>query len=392
MTEMRTDRDKVDVAVVGAGPAGSTAAEAAAKLGANVVLIERKREIGTPVQCGGFLPEIGELQALLPRAKIPETLAEVPERHVLHRTRLQRIYAPSGKAKEFFVSGRVVDRRGFDRALAWRAARAGARVLVGTRAVLDGPSLRLSGRNSCELDAKVVIGADGPSSATARGAGMALRREVGVCLEYEMADVDIDPDAAEMYFGTRCAPGGYAWIIPLGEDVANVGVGTRSAYLHGKGLRELLDSFIRDHAIAKEKLRRGEVTAVMRGLVPAGGMPPAIQKGNVLLAGDAAGMVMATSGGGIPLAMVGGQAAGEVVARHVRGDATLADYPSRIATEMGRELENSVRIREVVDKMMKSDRLMDALFAMLPADQMKAIMRGQIPGALERAQDLVANR
>jgi digeranylgeranylglycerophospholipid reductase len=389
---MRSDRERADIAVVGAGPAGSAAAEAAAKLGADVVLIERKREIGTPVQCGGFLPEAGELQALLPRAKIPETLAEVPERHVLHRTHLQRIYAPSGKAKEFFVSGRVVDRRGFDRDLAWRAARAGARVLVGTRAVLNGPALRLSGRSSCELEAKVVIGADGPSSATARGAGMAHRQEMGVCLEYEMADVDIDPDAAEMYFGTRCAPGGYAWIIPLGKDVANVGVGTRSAYLVGIKLRDLLSSFIQDHPIAKEKLQRGEVTAVMRGLVPAGGMPPTILKDNVLLAGDAAGMVMATSGGGIPLAMVGGQAAGEVAARHARGEATLAEYPSRIATEMGRELENSVRIREVVDRMMRSDRLMDALFSMLPADQMKAIMRGQIPKALERAQEIVASR
>jgi digeranylgeranylglycerophospholipid reductase len=386
---MGPDRERADIAVVGAGPAGSAAAEAAAKLGADVVLIERKREIGTPVQCGGFLPEAGELQALLPRAKIPETLAEVPEQHVLHRTRLQRIYAPSGKAKEFFVSGRVVDRRGFDRDLAWRAARSGSRVLTGTRAVLDGHSLRLSGRSSCELEAKVVIGADGPSSATARGAKMAHRQEMGICLEYEMADVDIDPDAAEMYFGTRSAPGGYAWIIPLGEDVANVGVGTRSAYLQGRSLRDLLDAFIAEHPIAKEKLQRGEVTAVMRGLVPAGGTPPAIRKDNVLLAGDAAGMVMATSGGGIPLAMVGGQAAGEVAARHIKGEATLAEYPSRIAAEMGRELENSVRIREVVDRMMRSDRLMDALFAMLPADQMKAIMRGQIPAALER---LVANR
>src|SRR5690606_5672566 len=103
-----------------------------------------------------------------------------------------------------------------------------------------------------------------------------------------------------------------------------------------------------------------------------------IQGGNVLLAGDAAGMVMATSGGGIPLAMAGGQAAGEVAARHVGGTASLREYTTRIATEMGREVDNSVRIREVVDKIMNSDRLMDALIATMPADQMKAVMRGQI--------------
>ena len=389
---MKDDQDKVEIAVVGAGPAGSTAAEVAAKKGFEVVLIERKREIGSPVQCGGFLPEVQELRDLLPRAKIPEILAEIPKRHILHRTSVQRIYAPSGKAKEFPVLGRVVDRRGFDRDLAWRAARAGAKVLVETRAHLVGHALRLSGRSSGTIEAKVVIGADGPSSATARGAKMALRQEVGVCIEYEMADVEIDPAAAEMYFGTRCAPGGYAWIIPLGKDVANVGVGTRPAYLQGKRLRDVLDTFIRDHPIAKEKLQNGEVTAVMRGLVPAGGMPPAIQKENVLLAGDAAGQVMATSGGGIPLAMVGGQAAGDVAARYIEGVGVLGEYPSRISTEMGKELENSVRIRQIVDKMMKSDRLMDTLFAMLPSDQMKATQRGQIPKALDRVQDLVANR
>lgn len=389
---MRRYDQKVEVAVVGAGPAGSVAAEAAARLGARAVLIERKREIGTPVQCGGFLPEVSELEALLPHAQIPETLAGIPERYILARTRVQRIYSPSGDAKEFSVRGRVVDRRSFDRHLAWRAARAGAEVLVDTRADLSGGSLRLSGGRSGTVEAQVIIGADGPSSATARGANLARRQEAGVCIEYEMAGVDIDPEAAEMYFGTKAAPGGYAWIIPLGEDVANVGVGTRPAYIQGRRLRDILDSFVADHRIAKEKLSGGEVTAVMRGVVPAGGMPPAIQREKVLLAGDAAGMVMATSGGGIPLAMVGGAIAGEVAARAISGEESLADYPGRIATAMGRELQNSVRIREVVDRMMRSDRLMDGLFSMLPADQMKAIMRGQIPGALERFQEMMARR
>lgn len=389
---MRVYNGDIDVAVVGAGPAGSSAAEAAAKLGAEVVLIERKREMGTPVQCGGFLPEVSELEALLPRAEIPETVADIPDRHVLARTRVQRIYSPSGDSKEFSVRGRVVDRRSFDRHLVWRAARAGAEVLVDTRAELSGDSLHLSGGRTGTVVAQAIIGADGPASATARGANLARRQEAGVCIEYEMAGVDIDPGAVEMYFGTRAAPGGYAWIIPLGEDVANVGVGTRPAYLGGRRLRELLDSFVADHRIAKEKLRGGEVTAVMRGVVPAGGMLPGIQRGKVLLAGDAAGMVMATSGGGIPLAMVGGAVAGDVAARAISGEGSLKDYPDRIATAMGRELQNSVRIREVVDRMIRSDRLMDGLFSMLPPDQMKAIMRGQIPRALERVQEMMARR
>ena len=79
-------------------------------------------------------------------------------------------------------------------------------------------------------------------------------QEMGICLEYEMADVEIDADAAEMYFSMRFAPGGYAWIIPLGKDSANVGVGVRPSYLGGQKLPDLLDRFIGEHPVAAKKL------------------------------------------------------------------------------------------------------------------------------------------
>jgi digeranylgeranylglycerophospholipid reductase len=380
--------DVAKVAVVGAGPAGSTAAEAAAAAGAEVLLIERKREIGTPVQCGGFIPEAPELKELLPHASLPQTLLDLPDRCVLHRTKLQRLYAPSGRSKEFSVEARVVDRRAFDRYLAQRAARAGARILPATRARLAAGDLRLTGRSSISIRPEVIIGADGPSSGIARGMGN-RGSERGICLQYEMVDVDIDPRAAEMYFSARYAPGGYAWIIPLGQDTANVGIGVRSAYMGDVSLRQLLESFITDHPAAREKLRRGEVLAVMRGLVPASGAAQALQKDNLLLAGDAAGQVMATSGGGIPLAVVAGRIAGEIAAAYVNEEALLEEYPSRVYQELGRELERSVRIRKMVDGIMRRDRLIDALFAALEPDHMKAVMRAQIPEALNVVRELV---
>jgi len=60
-------------------------------------------------------------------------------------------------------------------------------------------------------------------------------QETGICLEYEMVDVDIDPHAAEMYFSARFAPGGYAWIIPLGRDCANVGLASGPPTSQGSG-------------------------------------------------------------------------------------------------------------------------------------------------------------
>lgn len=375
------------MAVIGAGPAGSTAAEVAAAHGAEAILIEKKSEIGTPVQCGGFLPEAHELKGLMPGAVLPSTLVEIPERCILHRTKLQRLYAPSGKYKEFSVDGRVLDRRAFDRYLAYRAVRAGSKVLTATRAELKSGELKLSGHFSDTIRPKVVIGADGPSSGVAKSIGTPLG-EMGICLEYEMAGVEIDVAATEMYFGTRCAPGGYAWIIPLGQDIANVGVGVRSSYMGKIKLPQVLNRFIEDHPLASKKLRHGQILSVMRGLVPAGGTAGAIKKDNVLLAGDSAGHVMATSGGGIPLAMVAGRIAGEVAAGYVKDQASLKDYGPCIQEEFGHELGRSVQIRRMVDLVMHSDRLMDALFCALDADQMKSVMRGQIPDALAMIQDL----
>jgi digeranylgeranylglycerophospholipid reductase len=366
------------VAVIGAGPAGSTAAQAIAASGMEVLLVDKKSEIGSPVQCGGFLPEAFELEKLMPRANLPEALREIPERYILHRTQLQRIYSPSGDHKQFAVAGRVLDRRAYDRYLAARAASAGARVLPATRARLEEGMVQLSGHFNGKIRPQIVIGADGPHSIVSRAMGNPIQ-ETGICLEYEMADVNIDANAAEMYFSAHYAPGGYAWIIPLGQDMANVGVGVRASYMAGQKLPVILDRFIREHPIAAEKLAGGEVLAVMRGLVPSGGTSGVIQKGNVLLAGDAAGHVMATSGGGIPLAVVAGRIAGEAAIAQLRGEMALTNYASRIREEFGIQLSRSVKIRKMVDLAMKSDRFMNALFAALSPAQMKSVMRAQIP-------------
>jgi digeranylgeranylglycerophospholipid reductase len=382
---------EISLAVVGAGPAGCTAAETAAISGTDVVLVEKKQEIGTPVQCGGFLPVAMELQDMMPHARLPITLKDIPGHCIHHHTSLQRFYAPSGRSKEFHVKARILDRRAFDRYLAYRAAKAGATILPATRAKLINDRLKLLGRFAGSVQAKIVVGADGPSSNIAKSIGSGSE-EVGICVEYEMVDVNIDNDAAEMYFGMQWAPGGYAWIIPLGHDAANVGVGIRASYIVKNGLMKLLDGFIKNHPVASEKLSKGEIVGVMRGLVPASGAQKEIQKGKLLLAGDAAGHVMATSGGGIPLAMVAGRIAGEVASSFLKGECSIEEYSYRIKEEFGHELERSVQIRHIVDVVMRSDRLLEALFSILAPNHMKSMMRAQIPAELKLFHERLSSR
>jgi flavin-dependent dehydrogenase len=80
--------------------------------------------------------------------------------------------------------------------------------------------------------------------------------------------------------------------------------------------------------------------------------------------------------------MVAGRIAGEVAIGQLQGKMPLTCYPSRIREEFGIQLTRSVQIRKMVDMAMKSDRLMDALFAALSPAQMKSVMRAQIPAPL----------
>ncbi|MCX8207858.1 MAG: NAD(P)/FAD-dependent oxidoreductase, partial [Methanothrix sp.] len=120
------------------------------------------------------------------------------------------------------------------------------------------------------------------------------------------------------------------------------------------------------------------------GFVPAGGMPDLIQSGRFLLAGDAAGHVMATSGGGVPLAMVAGRIAGEVAATHA-----LDAYTQRIERELGAPLRGSVMIRRIVDRAMRSDRSIEIVFSLLDPMTMKDIQRGRLPAPLEKLRSML---
>jgi flavin-dependent dehydrogenase len=202
---------------------------------------------------------------------------------------------------------------------------------------------------------------------------------------YDMTGVEIDEDAVEMYFGRNFVPGGYAWIIPHGKGSANVGMGIRKAMCEpGVTFRDYLHRFIGEHPIASGKLEGGEVTSFIAGIVPVGGARQKTCAGNVMIAGDAAGHLIATNGGGIPTAMVAGKIAGETAADAVNGRCAVEDYESRWKREIGMQIGTSVYVRKLMDGMMRSDSMMTAVMNMISPAQMKALQRGQLPDAVKR--------
>ncbi|TFG89581.1 MAG: digeranylgeranylglycerophospholipid reductase, partial [Candidatus Atribacteria bacterium] len=239
------------------------------------------------------------------------------------------------------------------------------------------------------IRSKVIIGADGPNSIIARSKGLVREIDImgmGTAFEYELSGVDVDKDAVEMYFGKEYVPGGYAWVISQGGDCANIGVGIREAlFEHGMCARDYLDKFMYEHPIASNKLKDGSILSIVSGIVPVGGAPKRTATKDTLIAGDAAGHVSATNGGGISTAMVGGKIAGETAVDFINGKCALTEYDKRWRLQMGLEIKTAVYVRKLIDGLMRSDSMMSQAINIISPEQMKAIQCGRLPDVVKRS-------
>lgn len=360
--------DTYDVVVAGAGPAGSTAARYAALGGARTLLIERRREVGTPVQCGEFLPTTAEMGRMFPRVSNLEELFGGIAPFVRVRTRLLRVFSPAGRAYDIPFGGLVIDRDRFDRSLAEAAVAAGVELRKDTRLTALRGNLVETSRG--EVRARVVIGADGPRSVVARQAGFGRACGLAFGVQHLARGVVRDPGAVEMHFGA-VAPGGYAWVIPKGDDLANVGLGVRPAK-NRAALRGVLSQFV--EMLEQRCGRRAERLRYTAGLIPVGGPRRRTVRGNVLLTGDAAGHLMPCNGGGVPTAVICGSLAGRAAAAHVREGLALSGYDRNWREAVGRELAHAATTRRIFDLVTRSCAVTELAMCTAGARGMRDLM------------------
>jgi geranylgeranyl reductase family protein len=322
------------------------AAWTAAAAGLRTLLLEEHPEPGAPPHCTGKLSThaFGELG--LPDALIRNTL------------RAARICAPDGTVAEIRrarADSFVVDRDVLDRWLVERAVAAGATFQGGTRARAasrDGAGMRLDvdrERSASVVRAAVVIDAEGPRAQLAETAGIAPRRRLIAGLQYEMEGLDLaDDDGAEVYAGAAWAPGFFAWLMPLGGGAARIGLGVDPLEADRPPVH-YLERLLAGHPVASLRARGGRIVRKLAGAIPLlDGDRPAYRPG-FLLAGDAAGHVKATSGGGIYYAMLGGRFAAETAARAIGGDTNAwRDYERRWRGRFGREVRFTARVRRAL--------------------------------------------
>lgn len=308
-----------DVLVIGAGPAGSMTAKWAAQSGARVLMIEKRQEIGSPVRCGEGMSK--------------DWLKDVgirPGRWVNLEVEGARIYSPSEKVFEINEKsagnevGYVVERDEFDKQLAIDAANAGVEIRLKTAAVnvlKDGP--RIVGARlkqfgeTYDVRAKVTVAADGFESQVGRWAGVPTNiatRDMDTCLQYRMTNVDCDTRYCDFFLG-KVAPGGYVWIFPKGEGLANVGIGVQVSQVKSPAdARTYLDRWIDKHpGYAKGK----KIDMVGGGVSISPPLKQTVTDG-LMIVGDAARMIDPLTGGGIANGCIAGKICGTVAAEAAR--------------------------------------------------------------------------
>jgi geranylgeranyl reductase family protein len=269
-----------DILIVGAGPAGASAAFAAAGKGPTVILVERKEKVGLPVRCAGFIPAL-----LLGKVGVGRDA-------LVQFVREMKTYLPDGDIKKTRAPGFIIMRDRFDQALARAAVDAGARLMVSTRALSmdDGFVFIRDGNGTVSrIRAGIIIGADGPHSTV--GAWVGHKNHSLLPAVQVQAALARGMDHTEVYFDKEIY-GGYAWLFPKGEE-ANVGLGVKKKAGYRPSMKELLQAFF--DRLKREGKITGRPYGWTAGWIPAEPLKKMVHD-NVLLVGDAAGQTHPITG------------------------------------------------------------------------------------------------
>lgn len=331
------DEQHCDILVVGAGPAGSVAAHAAAKQGAKVLLVERRATIGVPVQCAEYIPAM-----LMGKVNLGR-------RYVAQGIKGMKTFRPDTPEKIMKAPGYIIHRDRFDQALAQAAEDSGVSVMTSTRAVERQESgaviLKTAPGRYMKVQPQIIIGADGPHSTVGSWVGAVNRNLLpGVQMTFELTQ---PLDHTEVYFSPDIYAG-YGWLFPKGEH-ANVGLGLKRNSRNTERIRSTLDRFVAE--LKAQKKIKGHPLAYAAGWIPAESVRTAVYDSTVLV-GDAAGHTHPITGAGIFAAVVGGRMAGKWAGRAIDEDniELLGRYDDEWQDLMGDTLNRAYQRRQHMEQ------------------------------------------
>lgn len=354
-----------DVIVVGAGPAGSTAAIYLAKQGYDVLLLDR-HQFPRDKACGDAVPA-GAIDTLS-HLGMGEKIQKAVDRGELYPLKSMLLVSPKGyeleamfhqgpNGSDSYVAPRVyfdalVYQHAIDSGAEFRQVQVTAPLVENGRVV--GVKAKENGRTQ-ELHSKVVIGADGVTSVITRNLRPKENQHVdahrAVALRAYIEGLEESPGQVEFYLYDQILPG-YAWIFPTGPGRANIGLGMRLDHFRAKkqSLEAMLDTFL-DMPAIKKRLQPGWKLHDMATWQLNFGSQKHLQYvfDGAILVGDAAGLINPLTGGGIHNAIISAKLAARTIHESLqRGDVSrsaMQIYEQRVHEAMWDGMRHSYQLQ-----------------------------------------------
>lgn len=373
--------ERVEVLVVGGGPAGLSAARAVAAAGRETLVVERQPTVGEHVRTSGVtaLDTTERLDA-------PADLRHEVER-VRFCTRDDEVVVDLARRRLC-----VLDVRSFYRWLAQAAEGAGAQIETDAAATdirrtdsgLVECHIRKPGGEASVVLASVVVDASGYRASVSRQAGLHGGFDrFGVGAEYELEAPHVSQKDAVLVLDESIAPAGYAWAFPWGEDRVRLGVG-----LHHADVRDNPRVQLRTlHANAGTfglDLTGSAVRESHFGLIPAQGRAARVVGDGLVAVGDAAGQGTLVVGEGIRTGIRAGEVAGDVIHSALKRGSASRGALLPYETWCDRELGRSFRAAEILNRRLSEfgDREWSSALRMLrrmPADLVLDLLESRFP-------------
>jgi digeranylgeranylglycerophospholipid reductase len=351
-----------DAIVVGGGPGGLFAASKLASAGLSVRLFEEHSISGEPVHCTGVLA-----------ADVFDEFG-LDGGCILNQLRTVRFHAPSGETVGYSTPGVeavVIDRVEFDRQLAASAVRAGVRMSYGDRVT------------SIEVEPAGVVVTAGGSAERARacvlacGAAYAAQRKLRLGLPrflLHSAQAELPatrPGDVEVHFGAHVAPRGFAWAVPVLRDRPSVRIGVMCEQHANRYFERLVARLTPRWGIERPAVCRPRLK-----ILPLGPLARTFAD-RMVVVGDAAGLVKATTGGGIYYSLVSAKLAADTLTAALEHDdlssEALSGYQARWRKRIGPELRWQLVLRRIAQRL--SDDDIEGLFALVRTDGLMPLLR-----------------
>jgi len=341
-----------DTVIVGAGPIGGYVAGKIAEKNNKVIIFEKNRQIGTPVNCAGLVsPRVFDFLDIQKEKVIQNTLKGA------------NIHSPSDDILTIGgnrVHAYAIDRKKFDNEIIKKSKEKGVQVFLENNVLSAqkiGEYIEITTSKKLEVKTKLVIGADGPYSKIRDRFILPEPKEFLRGIGAEITNTNLNPEFVEIFVGEKIAPGFFAWIIPTNNKGTNARVGLCTN--QNISPKFYLQNFLKNKNI-KRFFKNFKIIKYIGGVIPLGFLKKTYAS-NVLIVGDAAAQVKPTSGGGIYTGLVSADHCAKVALEALEkknfSSQFLKKYHKLWYADIGMELFLGMRFRKIFKNL--TDNQMD---------------------------------